>query len=175
MIVSTELDEIFALSDRIAVMYDGRIVGTVTPDIAREDIGLMMAGAHGPAEVAEARHEHRTEDPGPPPSHPRRRSPAAEPQAGEQKPVRRPIAPADWLPTVKTTMAAIVLALLIGAVLIAFSSRDVLETLPYFFSYPWDFFSEAADAIGDVLLGADHRRRWGRPTRSPPRWCARRR
>jgi ABC-type uncharacterized transport system ATPase subunit len=45
IIVSTELDEIFALSDRLAVMYDGRIVGTVTPDIAREDIGLMMAGA----------------------------------------------------------------------------------------------------------------------------------
>jgi simple sugar transport system ATP-binding protein len=50
IIVSTELDEIFALSDRIAVMYDGRIVGTVSPDIAREDIGLMMAGAHEPAE-----------------------------------------------------------------------------------------------------------------------------
>ncbi|MBD8868663.1 ABC transporter ATP-binding protein [Nocardioides donggukensis] len=50
IIVSTELDEIFGLSDRIAVMYDGRIVGTVTPDIAREDIGLMMAGAHEPAE-----------------------------------------------------------------------------------------------------------------------------
>ncbi|MDQ3615499.1 MAG: ABC transporter ATP-binding protein [Actinomycetota bacterium] len=47
VIVSTELDEIFGLSDRIAVMYDGRIVGTVTPDIAREEIGLMMAGAHG--------------------------------------------------------------------------------------------------------------------------------
>ena len=46
IIVSTELDEIFALSDRIAVMYDGRIVGTVTPDIPREDIGLLMAGAH---------------------------------------------------------------------------------------------------------------------------------
>ena len=48
IIVSTELDEIFALSDRIAVMYDGRIVGTVTPDIPREEIGLMMAGAHDP-------------------------------------------------------------------------------------------------------------------------------
>ncbi|PVG84776.1 heme ABC transporter ATP-binding protein [Nocardioides gansuensis] len=48
IIVSTELDEIFALSDRIAVMYDGRIVGTVSPDIKREDIGLMMAGAHEP-------------------------------------------------------------------------------------------------------------------------------
>ncbi|GAA2000121.1 ABC transporter ATP-binding protein [Nocardioides kribbensis] len=45
IIVSTELDEVFALSDRIAVMYDGRIVGTATPDIPREEIGLMMAGA----------------------------------------------------------------------------------------------------------------------------------
>ena len=54
IIVSTELDEVFALADRIAVMYDGRIVGTVTPDIAREDIGLMMAGAHDPEESAVA-------------------------------------------------------------------------------------------------------------------------
>ncbi len=54
IIVSTELDEIFALSDRIAVMYDGRIVGVVSPDIAREDIGLMMAGAVGPAEEVPA-------------------------------------------------------------------------------------------------------------------------
>lgn len=52
VIVSTELDEIFALADRIAVMYDGRIVGTVGPDIAREDIGLMMAGAHEPEEAS---------------------------------------------------------------------------------------------------------------------------
>ncbi|HET6625593.1 MAG TPA: ABC transporter ATP-binding protein [Nocardioidaceae bacterium] len=53
VIVSTELDEIFGLADRIAVMYDGRIVGTVSPDVPREQIGLMMAGAHGaPAEAA---------------------------------------------------------------------------------------------------------------------------
>ena len=45
VIVSTELDEIFALADRIAVMYDGRIVATVGPEIAREDIGLLMVGA----------------------------------------------------------------------------------------------------------------------------------
>jgi hypothetical protein len=32
-------------------MYDGRIVGIVSPDIKREDIGLMMAGAIGPADV----------------------------------------------------------------------------------------------------------------------------
>ena len=46
IVVSTELDEVFALADRIAVMFDGRVVGTVTPDIPREQIGLMMAGAH---------------------------------------------------------------------------------------------------------------------------------
>ncbi|NYJ02550.1 simple sugar transport system ATP-binding protein [Nocardioides thalensis] len=45
IIVSTELDEIYALSDRIAVMYDGRIVATVSPDLPREEIGLLMAGA----------------------------------------------------------------------------------------------------------------------------------
>jgi simple sugar transport system ATP-binding protein len=45
ILVSTELEEIYALSDRIAVMYDGRIVGTVTPDVPREELGLLMAGA----------------------------------------------------------------------------------------------------------------------------------
>ncbi len=45
LIVSTELDEIYALSDRIAVMYDGRIVATVSPDTPREELGLLMAGA----------------------------------------------------------------------------------------------------------------------------------
>ncbi|MDZ5621553.1 ABC transporter ATP-binding protein [Nocardioides bizhenqiangii] len=45
VIVSTELEEIYALADRIAVMYDGRIVATVTPDIPREQLGLLMAGA----------------------------------------------------------------------------------------------------------------------------------
>ena len=43
IIVSTELDEVFGLADRIAVMYDGRIVDTVSPDIEREEIGLLMA------------------------------------------------------------------------------------------------------------------------------------
>ncbi|MFT4081877.1 MAG: ABC transporter ATP-binding protein [Nocardioides sp.] len=46
LLVSTELDEIFALADRIAVMYDGRIVAIVTPDISREKIGLLMAGVY---------------------------------------------------------------------------------------------------------------------------------
>jgi simple sugar transport system ATP-binding protein len=44
VIVSTELDEVAALADRIAVMYRGRIVGLVGPDTSREVLGLMMAG-----------------------------------------------------------------------------------------------------------------------------------
>jgi simple sugar transport system ATP-binding protein len=44
LIVSTELDEIAALSDRIAVMYRGKIVGIVPPDTSREELGLLMAG-----------------------------------------------------------------------------------------------------------------------------------
>jgi len=44
LIVSTELDEVAALADRIAVMYRGRVVGVVPPDTSREALGLMMAG-----------------------------------------------------------------------------------------------------------------------------------
>ena len=44
LIVSTELDEVFALADRILVMYRGRIVSEVTPDVSREKLGELMAG-----------------------------------------------------------------------------------------------------------------------------------
>jgi simple sugar transport system ATP-binding protein len=50
VIVSTELEEVSALADRIAVMYRGRVVGIVPPDTSREVLGLMMAGV--PAEEA---------------------------------------------------------------------------------------------------------------------------
>lgn len=45
LVVSTELDEVAALADRIAVMYRGAIVGIVPGDTPRETLGLMMAGA----------------------------------------------------------------------------------------------------------------------------------
>jgi len=44
LVVSTELDEVTALADRIAVMYRGRIVGVVPADTPRDVLGLMMAG-----------------------------------------------------------------------------------------------------------------------------------
>jgi simple sugar transport system ATP-binding protein len=45
LLVSSELDEIYALADRIAVMYEGRIVGFRAPDTPEAELGLMMAGA----------------------------------------------------------------------------------------------------------------------------------
>lgn len=51
VVVSTELDEVAALADRIAVMYRGTIVGIVPGDTPRETLGLLMAG-EAPAEAA---------------------------------------------------------------------------------------------------------------------------
>jgi simple sugar transport system ATP-binding protein len=45
LLISAELDEIMSLSDRIAVMYKGRILDTVDAKTAtREQLGLLMAG-----------------------------------------------------------------------------------------------------------------------------------
>ena len=44
VVVSTELDEVTQLADRVAVMFRGAIVGIVPADTPRETLGLMMAG-----------------------------------------------------------------------------------------------------------------------------------
>jgi ABC-type uncharacterized transport system ATPase subunit len=44
LLISTELDEVLALADRIAVMYRGKIVGIVEPSATREQLGKLMAG-----------------------------------------------------------------------------------------------------------------------------------
>lgn len=44
VLISTELDEVLSLADRIAVMYRGKIVGIVDPKTSREQLGKMMAG-----------------------------------------------------------------------------------------------------------------------------------
>src|SRR6266516_1469807 len=46
LLVSAELDEIRSRSDRIAVMYEGRIVDIVSPDATEEQLGIMMTGGH---------------------------------------------------------------------------------------------------------------------------------
>ena len=52
LVVSTELDEVVALADRIMVLYRGRIVGIVPPDTPRDVLGLMMTGERPEGAVA---------------------------------------------------------------------------------------------------------------------------
>jgi simple sugar transport system ATP-binding protein len=47
LLVSAELEEVTALSDRLLVIHNGRIVGEVDPKVtSNEEIGLMMTGGH---------------------------------------------------------------------------------------------------------------------------------
>jgi len=49
LLVSEDLDEILTLADRIAVLYEGAVVGETTRAEANvEEIGLLMAGGHDP-------------------------------------------------------------------------------------------------------------------------------
>ncbi|HET6966362.1 MAG TPA: ABC transporter ATP-binding protein [Acidimicrobiales bacterium] len=48
LLMSEDLDEVLSVADRVAVFYEGRVVGVVRPaEVSREQIGLMMAGASG--------------------------------------------------------------------------------------------------------------------------------
>jgi general nucleoside transport system ATP-binding protein len=57
LLISTELEELFALCDRILVIYEGRFIGELPPDRSRlEELGLLMAGN---ADEARRLHEAR--------------------------------------------------------------------------------------------------------------------
>ena len=62
LLISSELDEVVSLADRIAVMYRGRIVGIVPADTGRDVLGLMMAGV--PLDEAVAVSSGSTKDTG---------------------------------------------------------------------------------------------------------------
>ena len=53
LLVSVELDEIRALSDRILVMFAGRVVGERTPEATEGELGLLMAGVEEGQEAAQ--------------------------------------------------------------------------------------------------------------------------
>ena len=56
LLISEDLDELFALADRIAVIYAGRLSPTMaTEGLDRERVGMMMAG-HGPGIAAKTHH-----------------------------------------------------------------------------------------------------------------------
>ncbi|HET7414996.1 MAG TPA: ABC transporter ATP-binding protein [Arthrobacter sp.] len=65
MIVSTELDEVAELADRIAVMYQGKLMGIVPGGTSRDVLGLMMAGMTAKEAEAQPRTEHPMESGGP--------------------------------------------------------------------------------------------------------------
>ena len=44
LLVSLELDEIRSLSDRVLVIYEGRIVAELAPDVSDEELGVAMLG-----------------------------------------------------------------------------------------------------------------------------------
>jgi general nucleoside transport system ATP-binding protein len=64
VIVSAELDEIYALADRIAVMYDGRITGFRPPTVPVQELGLLMTGGQvTEAPATEPMEEHQQAGP----------------------------------------------------------------------------------------------------------------
>src|SRR2546421_4813826 len=46
LLVSLELEEVLSLSDRILVIYEGRIVQEYPPDVTEEELGIAMTGGH---------------------------------------------------------------------------------------------------------------------------------
>jgi ABC-type uncharacterized transport system ATPase subunit len=58
VVVSTELDEVLGLADRIGVMYRGKIIGELPAGSSRDEVGLMMAGV-----AAEQAHVEAEENP----------------------------------------------------------------------------------------------------------------
>jgi general nucleoside transport system ATP-binding protein len=51
LLVSADLEEIYQLSDRIAVIYNGSLMGTVENDADVQEVGLMMAGIRSKREI----------------------------------------------------------------------------------------------------------------------------
>lgn len=67
LLISTELDEILSLSDRIAVIYEGRLVGEVSAETASiEKIGLWMAGVlnSAPCDLKDLDPDHHDDEAG---------------------------------------------------------------------------------------------------------------
>jgi simple sugar transport system ATP-binding protein len=52
LLVSLELEEVLSLSDRILVIFEGRIVGEFQPDVAEEELGIAMTGGGRGQEAA---------------------------------------------------------------------------------------------------------------------------
>lgn len=57
MLISADLDEVYTLSDRLAVIYDGRLVAECVPEeYTKVQLGLLMTGS--PLETVRKESEH---------------------------------------------------------------------------------------------------------------------
>ena len=137
-------------------MYRGRIVGMVPPDTSREVLGLMMAGVPTEEALASASRNWL------------RRTPLCRPVVrtcgmSPEPRSRRFVIP--WS-DVLITIASIVLAFLVGALLMIFSDTEVRSKFGYFFARPsdaliasWDKVSTAYAALikGAIGVRSDYR------------------
>ena len=151
LIVSSELDEIYALADRIAVMYEGKITGFRDPDVPAAELGRLMAGGADTAPAAataawrgcrpgrgrQPHHGHRhARDRAPrrsgglvstaPPSPP---TAAEEGSPGSQRRTFGTVLKESFLEgnTVTVTVLALVTAIVLGGLLAAFTNTTVLH------------------------------------------------
>jgi simple sugar transport system ATP-binding protein len=62
VLVSTELDEVLGLADRIAVMYRGRIIGQLPAGASAQEVGLLMAGSTSQAAATAGSGRHGSGD-----------------------------------------------------------------------------------------------------------------
>ena len=163
LIISSELDEVLALGDRIAVMYRGRIMGVVDSSASRERIGLMMAGIAGdaaPAATPAQRRRHSRSgrrglmsgdtgtvdldksvvssepEPSGAPSGAKRRSRAVD--------LLRRLSEANVL---VVTVCAIIAGLVVGALLIICTTPVVLHTWGHIGSNPGHTFGQSWSTI----------------------------
>ena len=135
LLVSSELDEVLALGDRIAVMYRGPDHGIVPPNVSRDRIGLMMAGVEDGATTTPGGGEPlTTADVARQGTKVRARAGAANPET----PVpHRADAPKPWwlralrwmteANVVVVTICAVIFGLFVGAILIIVTTPATLH------------------------------------------------
>ena len=167
VLVSTELDEVLGLADRIGVMYRGKIIGEVPGGTSAEEIGLLMAGSTtehavdpaagemaevpGPEAVAVNPASRRGSGGGarerPGSGRPAGRHRSAPPRASRprRRPARRSAGGCSngvlEGNAVVVTFLALVVALVIGAVLIALADPATRASAHYFTAAPGDTFT----------------------------------
>ena len=127
LLISSDLEEVKAISDRIAVLFEGRIVGMVSPDDADDEtMGLLMAGAHSTHEHVGTRGAGENVFPEESQAPPETMAPGAENGDEDcdrrrgrlEKLVRRLSDRTAWI-SLGSTVVAVILALLFIAVLTA--------------------------------------------------------